>query len=101
VPQVHLTDERDMRDDVARGTFRGDHPPLPRAPRRREAPSTPNRVTPPRHAPSMNTQQLKNHLDDVERHLKRAKRECQAGSELERHLKRALSALDDAQRECR
>ena len=49
----------------------------------------------------MTTQQLKNHLDDVERHLKRAKRECQAGSELERHLKRALSALDDAQRECR
>ena len=48
----------------------------------------------------MTTQQLKNHLDDVERHLKRAKRECQSGSELERHIKRALSALDDAQREC-
>ena len=46
-------------------------------------------------------QQLKNHLDDVERHLKRAKRDCQPGTDLERHLKRALSALDDAQRECR
>ena len=36
VPRIHLTVERDMRDDVARRTFRGDHPPLPRAPRRRD-----------------------------------------------------------------
>lgn len=51
--------------------------------------------------PSMTMQQLKNHLDEFERHLERAKRECQPGTDLERHLKRALSALDDAQRVCR
>jgi len=46
----------------------------------------------------MDTNALKRHLDDVETYLRRAKRECNSGSDLERYIKRALSALDDAQR---
>lgn len=46
----------------------------------------------------MDTLTMKRHLDDVETYLRRAKRECIAGSQLERQIKRALSALDDAQR---
>lgn len=41
---------------------------------------------------------IKRHLDDVETCLRKAKRACQSGSELERYIKRALSALDDGQR---
>lgn len=46
----------------------------------------------------MDTYTLKRYLDDVETYLRRAKRECSSGSDLERNIKRALSALDDAQR---
>jgi hypothetical protein len=49
----------------------------------------------------MDTNAIKRHLDDVETYLRKAKRECTSGTDLERHLKRALSALDDAQREVR
>ena len=46
----------------------------------------------------MDTHAIKRHLDDVETQLRKAKRACDSGSELERYIKRALSALDDAQR---
>jgi hypothetical protein len=46
----------------------------------------------------MDNHAIKRHLDDVETHLRRARRACDSGSELERFIKRALAALDDAQR---
>lgn len=46
----------------------------------------------------MDTYKLKRTLDDVERYLRRAKRESMSGSEVERYIKRALSEFDDAQR---
>lgn len=46
----------------------------------------------------MDNHAIKRHLDDVETQLRKAKRACDSGSELERYIKRALSALDDAQR---
>lgn len=46
----------------------------------------------------MDSYAIKRHLDDVETYLRKAKRACDSGSELERYIKRALSALDDAQR---
>jgi hypothetical protein len=46
----------------------------------------------------MDNYAIKRHLDDVETYLRRAKRVCDGGSELERYIKRALSDLDDAQR---
>lgn len=55
-------------------------------------------VTPHRHTVRMDTHTINQHLDDVETNLRRAKRACVSGSELERDIKRALSALDDAQR---
>jgi hypothetical protein len=44
---------------------------------------------------------IKHHLDDVETNLRKAKRASAPGSEVERYIKRALSALADAERECR
>ncbi len=55
-------------------------------------------VTPHPHDGIMHTYAVKRHLDDVESYLRKAKRACDRGSELERYIKRALSALDDAQR---
>ncbi|HUP86804.1 MAG TPA: hypothetical protein VM143_14190 [Acidimicrobiales bacterium] len=49
----------------------------------------------------MDTYAIKRHLDDVESYLRKAKRAAATGSEMERLIKRALSALDDAQREAR
>jgi hypothetical protein len=46
----------------------------------------------------MDNHAIKRHLDDVETYLRKAKRACDSGGELERYIKRALSALDDAQR---
>jgi hypothetical protein len=46
----------------------------------------------------MDSYAIKRHLDDVETNLRRAKRACATGGDLERYIKRALSALDDAQR---
>lgn len=46
----------------------------------------------------MDNYAIKRHLDDVETYLRKAKRACVSGSELEGYIKRALSALDDAQR---
>jgi hypothetical protein len=46
----------------------------------------------------MDTYAIQRHLDDVETCLRKAKRACDSGSEMERLVKRALSALDDAQR---
>ena len=40
----------------------------------------------------MDTYPMKRLLDDVETHLRRAKRKCHSGSEPERHIKRALFA---------
>ncbi len=41
---------------------------------------------------------IKRHLDDVETYLRRAKRACDSGSQLERFIRSALSGLEDAQR---
>jgi uncharacterized protein YeeX (DUF496 family) len=44
---------------------------------------------------------IKRDLDDVETYLRKAKRKCETGSEVERYIKKALSSLDDAQRQVR
>jgi hypothetical protein len=50
------------------------------------------------HHGRMDMNAIERHLDDVETYLRRAKRSCASGSEIERNIERALSALDDAQR---
>lgn len=49
----------------------------------------------------MDNHAIKRDLDDVETYLRKAKRSCESGSELERLIKRALSALNDAQQKVR
>ena len=49
----------------------------------------------------MDSYAIKRHLDDVETYLRKAKRKCEPGSEVERYIKKALSSLDDAQRQVR
>lgn len=58
-------------------------------------------VTPLLHHQRMDSYAIKRHLDDVESYLRKARRKCERGSEVERYIKKALSSLEDAQRQMR